>query len=127
MLEKTELPEPPKKPEGYCGYRRKYGCKVLILPSGALLPKGLEHVNHSPDGFEWGYDGSGPSQLAFAILLHHSGLEVAQLYYQRFRRQVIANITERDWTIPKGSITDWLAITIEAEKKKEEEELENPN
>ena len=25
-------------------------------------------VNHSPDGFNWGYGGSGPSQLAFAIM-----------------------------------------------------------
>lgn len=26
--------------------------------------------NHSPDGFEWGYGGSGPAQLALGILLH---------------------------------------------------------
>ena len=26
-------------------------------------------VNHSPDGFNWGYLGSGPAQLALAILL----------------------------------------------------------
>lgn len=26
-------------------------------------------INHSPDGFQWGYSGSGPSQLALAILL----------------------------------------------------------
>lgn len=25
---------------------------------------------HSPDGFEWGYCGSGPAQLAFAILMN---------------------------------------------------------
>lgn len=29
--------------------------------------------NHSPDGFEWGYAGSGPSQLALAILLDFTG------------------------------------------------------
>lgn len=26
--------------------------------------------NHSPDGFNWGYAGSGPAQMALAILLH---------------------------------------------------------
>jgi hypothetical protein len=26
--------------------------------------------NHSPNGFNWGYAGSGPSQLAIAIMLH---------------------------------------------------------
>lgn len=29
--------------------------------------------NHSPDVFEWGYGGSGPSQLALAILLEVTG------------------------------------------------------
>lgn len=32
----------------------------------------LTHINiHSPGGFEWGYYGSGPSDLAIAILAHH--------------------------------------------------------
>ena len=30
-------------------------------------------INHSPDGFNWGYGGSGPSQLALAIILHLTG------------------------------------------------------
>lgn len=28
-------------------------------------------VNHSPSGFNWGYGGSGPAQLALAILADH--------------------------------------------------------
>lgn len=27
--------------------------------------------NHSPDGFAWGYAGSGPAQLALGMLVHH--------------------------------------------------------
>jgi len=27
--------------------------------------------DHSPDGFEWGYGGSGPTQLALGVLAHH--------------------------------------------------------
>ena len=30
-------------------------------------------INHSPDGFNWGYGGSGPSQLALAIVLKLTG------------------------------------------------------
>jgi len=30
----------------------------------------LQLRKHSPDGFEWSYGGSGPAQLALAILLH---------------------------------------------------------
>ena len=28
-------------------------------------------VNHSPDGFCWGYSGSGPAQLALGLLAYH--------------------------------------------------------
>ena len=122
-----KLPIEAGQPQGYHGWRRKFVCVVIILPSGALLQRGTEHVNHSPDGFEWGYGGSGPAQLAFAILLHHSGLEAALSYYQRFKAEVIQNITDDTWTIPKESVTKWLEATIKAEEEKEKEELENPN
>jgi len=36
----------------------------------------LQFWKHSPDGFEWSYGGSGPAQLALAILLH-----AAENYY----------------------------------------------
>lgn len=29
------------------------------------------HVKHSPTGFEWGYGGSGPAELARCILIDH--------------------------------------------------------
>ena len=32
------------------------------------LPLRLDIFSHSPSGFEWGYLGSGPAQLALAIL-----------------------------------------------------------
>lgn len=32
-----------------------------------------KYHNHSPDGFSWGYGGSGPSQLALAIILKITG------------------------------------------------------
>jgi len=35
-----------------------------------LFPNDSQKVrNHSPDGFAWGYGGSGPAQLALAICL----------------------------------------------------------
>lgn len=42
--------------------------------------------NHSPDGFEWGYAGSGPAQLALALLLDCLGDEDEALnHYQAFK------------------------------------------
>jgi hypothetical protein len=46
--------------------------------------------NHSPTGFNWGYGGSGPAQLALAILLDHFGENIAQEYYQAFKWQFVA-------------------------------------
>lgn len=33
------------------------------------------HVKHSPDGFEWGYGGSGPSELARCLLIDALGVD----------------------------------------------------
>jgi len=47
--------------------------------------------NHSPDGFQWGYGGSGPAQLALAILLDVTGEEERSVrLHQDFKRDKIA-------------------------------------
>lgn len=46
----------------------------------------LDVRNHSPTGFEWGYAGSGPAQLALALLTDALGDEErAKSLYQRAR------------------------------------------
>jgi hypothetical protein len=47
-------------------------------------------VNHSPDGFNWGFRGSGPAQLALAILLKICPKEKALREYQKFKDVIIA-------------------------------------
>ena len=50
-------------------------------------------VNHSPTGFGWGYNGSGPAQLALAILAHHTGNDnYARVYHQDFKKDVISKL-----------------------------------
>ena len=41
---------------------------VYIGRTAKKLPLGLDKWNHSPTGFCWGYAGSGPTQLAKAML-----------------------------------------------------------
>jgi len=41
------------------------------LPARVPLPPQLRLRNHSPTGFSWGYGGSGPAQLALAILVDY--------------------------------------------------------
>ncbi len=59
-----------------------------------LDPRRSQYLrNHSPDGFAWGYGGSGPSQLALAILLEVTDSpDVALRHYQDFKWEFIAPI-----------------------------------
>ena len=52
-------------------------------------------VNHSPDGFSWGYNGSGPAQLAIALLADIAGDAFALANYQLFKDQVVARFPQQ--------------------------------
>jgi hypothetical protein len=68
------------------------------------LPLHLEIRNHSPTGFEWGYGGSGPAQLALALLVDALGdLERAQRCYQQFKWKVLAGL-QASWTLTADEI-----------------------
>lgn len=66
--------------------------------------------NHSPDDFEWGYGGSGPAQLALAILLDFTGDEELSLrHYQAFKERHIATLKRNTtWTISGSQIEAFL-------------------
>lgn len=64
---------------------------IVTVAGNQLLPERSQKlVNHSPDGFGWGYGGSGPSQLSLAILLLFMPPELALKYYQRFKWNVVS-------------------------------------
>ena len=70
--------------------------------------------NHSPDGFEYGYSGSGPSQLALAILLELMDDEgVALRLYQDFKRDCIAILYGNKFDILIKDIEAWVTRRIE--------------
>jgi len=74
-----------------------------------MLPTRTDLVNHSPTGFEWGYNGSGPAQLALAILadfLHNDKLALE--LHQHFKRDIISKRKEDKWIISGRFIFDWL-------------------
>ena len=66
-----------------------------------LDPKKSQAVyNHNPEGFNWGYGGSGPAQLALAILLECTDTQTAKRNYQQFKFDVIAGLARgKDFTI----------------------------
>jgi hypothetical protein len=64
--------------------------------------------NHSPDGFNWGYEGSGPAQLAIAIMLLYLEPTKAGQVYQKFKREVIAKLPVRESFWIKIDIDKWI-------------------
>ena len=80
-----------------------------VLINGKPLDPGPSQKvwNHSPTGFNWGYEGSGPAQLALAILLEVTDKGTALQCYQEFKRQVIAKLPQRDFKIDI-SMDFWL-------------------
>ncbi len=72
------------------------------MPEGTRLTpeRSLELANHSPSGFEVGHCGSGPAQLALALLLDYTGDEdVALAHYTAFKNIVVNQL---DCTRPEG-------------------------
>ncbi len=67
--------------------------------------------NHSPDGFSWGYRGSGPAQLALALLID-LGIEsnrAIRLHHDYMRDVVAAWGIESEWEVTTEEICQWIA------------------
>lgn len=89
--------------------RTEQGGFEVYLDGEYLSPKHSQGIfNHSPDGFSWGYNGSGCSQLALAVLLKICDKGIAVSQYKQFREEVIAKLDkdsgfeiEIEWPIVK--------------------------
>lgn len=88
----------------YEGRRGANGIEVTV--DGRPLDPRLDLRVFSESGFEWGYDGGGPAQLALAILAHHFGDDVrAMTHYKDFRSAVVAGLTGDTWRL-EGDIIE---------------------
>ena len=102
----------------YRGTRDKDGnTQVEVLTEGKpprQLDWRLDLRRHSPTGIEWGYGGSGPAQLALAILAEHyadvpNGDERALQVYQTFKFKVVAGLPREGFKINTADVA--LALT----------------
>jgi len=114
--------------------RRVANAAVVVIEEpdvrglGKPLDPRFDLRSHSPTGFEWGYGGSGPSQLALAILADHfghqpnldeakrvrdwiskyeTGDELALMLYQGFKGDFITGIETDHWEITSQQIRLW--------------------
>jgi hypothetical protein len=90
---------------------RREGYATLVTVDGHSLDPRLDLWNHSPTGFEWGNDGSGPAQLALAILADYFGDDEQALdCYQGFKRAVVSTLPYRGWTLTAEQIEHALRL-----------------
>jgi len=84
--------------------------RTVIVDGFALNPaKSQKLYNHSPDGFNWGYGGSGPAQLALALLLKFTDEKTALALYQKFKFEIIAGLPQgKDFALDVATVTSWI-------------------
>jgi len=83
---------------------------AVVSVDGHGLRSRTDLANHSPDGFEWGYLGSGPAQLALAILAHHLADDAKALeLHQQFHHAVTARLPRDRFTLTSDAIAKVVA------------------
>lgn len=88
----------------YRGYRYQEAGELVVTKDGETLsPKPSQKLwDHSPDGFQWGYAGSGPAQLALALLFDVTGDPEVSV-----RLHFVAGWGEK-WEISADEIKTWI-------------------
>lgn len=95
---------------------RDNGPKVMVARrDGSVkpLPTLLNEIGHSPDGFEWGYGGSGPSQLAYAIVRLFLSTREARRHYQDFKNRFIIGAPEAGFELDGAAVRAWLGAALQ--------------
>ena len=94
-------------------HSERVGGQLVTKDDDILSPKPSQKLwNHSPNGFNWGYGGSGPAQLSLALLLDALGNEeLAVRNHQDFKRQYVAG-WQGDWEKTSQEIQDWARERI---------------
>ena len=93
----------------YSGHRTEAGCAVSVADgagSRGLDPR-FDLRRHSLTGFEWGYGGSGPAQLALAIAADVLGDDEAALdVYQRLKFRVVGRLPADGWALTEAELAE---------------------
>ncbi|MFP6707440.1 MAG: DUF6166 domain-containing protein, partial [Alphaproteobacteria bacterium] len=67
--------------------------------------------NFHASGNEWGYEGSGPCQLALAILADHADAQTALGNYRKFVQIFVAEIEDGSWRLSSEEIDQRISQT----------------
>jgi hypothetical protein len=102
------------------------------------LKKLTHHLRHSP-GFDWGYAGAPPKELARCILMDAFGIvecpdapqncqcenDWVESTYRAFKDEVVSRLEKnKDWKLEQKDIVDWVFDYLAADHQEQEEEEE---
>lgn len=94
------------------------GAGECVLPLPPLLQG---EARHSPDGFQWGYGGSGPAELARAILIEVFPTDPDVRHprcYRQFKFDVIARLDRDEFTLTDADVLAWRTKFDEGRKER---------
>lgn len=92
--------------EGVFTFRRRDGAVEVLDPNGR--PVLHRWVSHSPDGFEWGYGGSGPADLALNLLAYYLPSADAWRWHQDAKRAFVEGLPREGGTIEAAALLAWV-------------------
>jgi len=96
----------------YKAKRTPKGSTVTV--DGAPLDERTDIRQFSTNGFEWGYVGSGPQQLALAVLADHFGNDNSALTHHKvFMEVVLGELRSDEWTLTSTQIENSFSQVVQ--------------
>lgn len=101
-------------------FRTPKGGFAVVVSQGNRkydLPPRNDLRNHSPDGFAWGYYGSGPAQLALALAsdVLQDDRKAAEVY-QALKESLVGHLPkDREWEISEQEVRKYIDEILKEE------------
>lgn len=92
--------------DGEFVFARGHADRPVVLFQDEPFPQELRV--HSPTGYEWGYGGSGPADLALNILARFLEPWDAWLFHQDFKVAHVVTLAPKGDTLDVGRIRRWI-------------------
>ena len=100
----------------YLGIVETDACRVYVRrnPKAPFcpLPPRNDLRDHSPGGFAWGYDGSGPTQLALALAVNVLGSDQLGLDHYDQLRALVARLPHQFWELTEDQVWEQFHCII---------------
>ncbi len=105
--ERSSSEEAPEEVQDIVLWRDARGTAHASMGTPGGAP--LHHVvRHSPTGIEWGYGGSGPSDLALSVLTAVASADAAERHYRALVAEVVSRAPKSGGVLRAAHLRAWL-------------------